>query len=144
MEYKKKIVKTILAGLIFGVSFTATSAWKTATDSQSIESNVKAGLVCDENTKELYLNIFFVENLEKQGLIYGEWESSYDKGSLDMFATGNVAKIVDIKNEDALVASLKDGGKITFKAHSDSKIYGTEVSLKKFNKAFKNLEKECK
>jgi len=144
MECKKKIVKTILAGLVFGVSFTATSAWKTASDSQSIESNIKAGLVCDENTKELYLSIFFVENLEKQGLIYGEWESSYNKGSLDMFATGNVAKISNIKSEEALMASLKDGGKITFKAHSDSKVYGTELNLKKFNKAFKNLEKECK
>ena len=144
MEYRKKIMKTILSGLIFGVSFTATSAWETASDSQNIDSNIKAGLVCDENTKELYLSIFFVENLEKQGLIYGEWESSYDKGSLEMFATGNTAKITEIKDEDALIASFKSGGKITFKAHSGSKIYGTEVSLNKFNKAFKNLEKECK
>ncbi len=144
MLTKKNILKGLSIISVFAISFTATSAWNTSISTKSeITSNVKAGLICTEDNK-IDLNIYFKEPLEDQGLIEGEWESDEEYGKITLLATDNMARLKNLMDNGDLVNVLYSKNKITFSAHSEDKIYRTEISLKKFSKALRNLKRECK
>ena len=144
MLTKKNILKGLSIISVFAISFTATSAWNTNISTKNeITSNVKAGLVCTEENK-IDLNIFFKEHLQDQGLINGEWQSGDEHGTITLLAKDNMARLKNIMENEELVSVLYSKKNITFKAHSEDKIYGTQISLKKFSKALRNLKRECK
>lgn len=139
-----KMKKASIATVILLFTATTMANWdsKIQTNAEEINS-IKAGLVCTEDSK-IALNVFFREKLEDQGEIYGEWYSYSDSGSLKFQAKNNMGNIEDILEDHSLITALNTNSRITFKAHSETKIYGTELNMKSFSKALRKMKRECK